>query len=489
MLTKLVKHIILLLSLSILLTACRSATSTSQTPQAAAPMTAMTTSTTATLASATATTKPTTAVTAPATPTAIPTTTPTATKTTSTPRPTDTPEPTNTLQPTMDMSSLETIGLEMVWRSNIDPLDYGYCKKYDPYRDERDPTKTCLVLAMRESGASPEAITFAQLLGGHQYMSTFREMGSVDLATACLPFWPNSGQGCDHYLVNGTPRLIDVARYIWDIDLRAQPFYHYLELRFIERPAILWPVLFKTMEQLPQGGQRFIFQARLARGFYNASGAIGFADVAFDFDKNGQFLGTGILSIPVVPPPFSPDRKIVAQAEAFSVILWEVATRKTLETLKGSDGLILSLAFSPDGMILAGGTLSGTIELWDVATGRELKTIKGNSPVSSITFSPDGKTLAGGGEDGFVRFWEVATGKELKAFYAHKHPVLALAFSPDGKLLVSSSEAAWKEGEVEESAVKLREVVTGRELEVPELPGYVASVVFSPDGRTLAFGG
>lgn len=386
------------------------------------------------------------------------------------------------------MLALKTIGPEMVWHSSIDPLNYDHCEKYDPHRDESNPRKTCLVLTMRESGASTEALAFAQLLEGQQYMSEFLELGIVDLATGCRPFMPNTGQQCYSYLVNGTPQLIDVARHIWDIDLKAQPFYRYLELKFPESPRVWDPMLFKTMEQLPQGGPRFVFQARLARGFCRACGTIGFVDIAFNFDETSRFLGTKILSIPVTAPPFSPDGNIVAKTEARSVILWDVATRQALKTFEGPDSQLLSLAFSPDGKILAGGSVSGTIKLWEVATGKEMQTLNGNGPIPAITFSPDGKILASGEEDGSIRFWEVATGEELNAFRAHKHPVLTVAFSPDGKLLASGSWAAWEDNDVQESAVKLWETATGKELRAPELPGYVVSVVFSPNGKLLATG-
>jgi WD40 repeat protein len=70
---------------------------------------------------------------------------------------------------------------------------------------------------------------------------------------------------------------------------------------------------------------------------------------------------------------------------------------------------VSSVAFSPDGMILASGSFDNTVKLWDVLTGTELCTLKGHSDlVFSLAFSPSGKTLASGGTDSTVKLWVVA---------------------------------------------------------------------------------
>jgi WD40 repeat protein len=75
---------------------------------------------------------------------------------------------------------------------------------------------------------------------------------------------------------------------------------------------------------------------------------------------------------------------------------------------------VISVAFSPDGSILASGSWDNSIKLWDPIRGQELKTFTGHTGgVNSIVFSPDGKLLVSGGFDRTVIVWDVATAKIL----------------------------------------------------------------------------
>jgi hypothetical protein len=101
------------------------------------------------------------------------------------------------------------------------------------------------------------------------------------------------------------------------------------------------------------------------------------------------------------------------------------------------DGQVRLVAFSPDGRIIASGSLDATVKLWDTATGKELRTLIGHtSLVSTLAFSPDGKILASGGVDFAIRTWDVLTGKPLKVLQQHANGVTAVAFTPDGKTIL-----------------------------------------------------
>src|SRR5438067_2900 len=111
------------------------------------------------------------------------------------------------------------------------------------------------------------------------------------------------------------------------------------------------------------------------------------------------------------------------------------AQKPELVVQTGHSNSVNSVAFSPDGKILASGSVYNTVKLWDVTTGAELRTLDSGN-VTSVTFSPDGKTLAIGSFE--LDLWDVATGvkvRELRPLKQHISLVFSVAFSPDGKTL------------------------------------------------------
>jgi WD40 repeat protein len=180
---------------------------------------------------------------------------------------------------------------------------------------------------------------------------------------------------------------------------------------------------------------------------------------------------------------FSPDGRLLASGFLNGGIrIWNVYEGLDALSFQGHLASVNSVAFSPDGEMLASAGRDRIIKLWDVASGDELQSLTGHDDeVSAVTFSPDGQWLASGSYDRTVRIWRAATGHEVQPLLGHTKKVTSALFSPDGKLLASGSS---------DKTVKLWDVMSG--LPVRTLTGNtkgVASLAFSPDGSLLASGG
>ncbi|MFN6535416.1 MAG: NB-ARC domain-containing protein [Nostoc sp. EkiNYC01] len=178
---------------------------------------------------------------------------------------------------------------------------------------------------------------------------------------------------------------------------------------------------------------------------------------------------------------FSPDGKLIATGDTNGEIhLYQVANGEQLLTCKGHNGWIWSVTFSPDGQIIASSCNDQTIKLWDASTGQCLQTLKGYSNgFGLIGFSSDGCIIASGSEDQTVKLWDVTTGQYLRILEGHTNRVSSVAFSPkDDRILASSSD---------DQTVRLWDISTGRCTTILQgHTGWVWSVAFSPDGHTLA---
>ena len=131
----------------------------------------------------------------------------------------------------------------------------------------------------------------------------------------------------------------------------------------------------------------------------------------------------------------SPDGAFLAIG-ASTVELLDVAKRETITTLGYSVNTIPTVAFSPDGTLLAAGSGDGTIKVWNVTSEAEVATLEGHTDrVASLDFSPDGSMLASGSFDRTVKLWNVATWTNgATTLEGHAERIGKVAFVREGKL-------------------------------------------------------
>jgi WD40 repeat protein/DNA-binding MarR family transcriptional regulator len=172
---------------------------------------------------------------------------------------------------------------------------------------------------------------------------------------------------------------------------------------------------------------------------------------------------------------FSPDGQMLAScSEDQTVKLWDMWQGECKKTFKGHSKKIYSVRFSPDEKMLASSGEDRTIKLWNIYTGECLRTLQGHkSQVWSIAFNPNpsSRILISSSDDQTARLWEIDTAECLYILQGYTRGIYSVAFSPDNQILASGSD---------ECSVKLWDLYTEECYPLEGHQGRIRSVAFSP---------
>lgn len=153
---------------------------------------------------------------------------------------------------------------------------------------------------------------------------------------------------------------------------------------------------------------------------------------------------------PVTIVAFNPNgRTVTSGSYSGSLIEWNIYTKRQVGTLRGHSGTVSALTYSDVCVELQGSCVflmasSGDdrrILLWNALTGQQLDEMRHThtATINSLAFSPDGRLLATAGSDFTIRLLDIQRNRELKVLNEHTNFVNIIAFSPSGRLIASGS--------------------------------------------------
>jgi polar amino acid transport system permease protein len=172
----------------------------------------------------------------------------------------------------------------------------------------------------------------------------------------------------------------------------------------------------------------------------------------WDFDTGQAQTALAVEGEPLNDAHVSTDgSRLATIADDGVVRVWDLATGQALQAIGPNEGAKLAVALTADGALVAAGD-GADIQVWDAQTGEPVQKLAGywkdeeaqqgwqghDEPVTTLAFSPDGRILASGSADTTIVFWDMGTGEVESQSEGHWATVTALVFHEQGNAVLSA---------------------------------------------------
>jgi WD40 repeat protein len=192
--------------------------------------------------------------------------------------------------------------------------------------------------------------------------------------------------------------------------------------------------------------------------------------VFLDLSRDGKMLAAGSIN---------------QQTNTFPVLLWDLSVKeKRSKELLGHGAKVTSVAFSPDGDMLATGSMDRTVRLWDPRTGYPIRVLSLASRVFCVAFSRRGHYLAIGLEDGSIKLYDAIENLDGPTLIGHHHPVTSLSFGA-GRVLFSSDNKRLSQPDDPELLFEESSKTTVKEWDVNALTREQTPFRFTQETRSI----
>jgi WD domain, G-beta repeat/TIR domain len=245
-------------------------------------------------------------------------------------------------------------------------------------------------------------------------------------------------------------------------------------------PSALWPADRQGQMIRIAGAVALVLLVAVYGLFFRGSGG-----------EEGRRLTLSGHTGPVSTVAFSPSGTTIAGGSSDkSVMIWDAGSGLLRQTLTGESEAIYALAYEPNGKRIVSAGKDGLIIIRDTDSGQRMMPPIGPKSnyswealpaVLSLAVSPDGSRLAAGYADASIRIWNESNGSLLRQLSGHGDAVTSVAYSPDGKTVISGSA---------DGTVRTWDADSGQPLRTLKArSAQVLAVAIAPDGKRFAAAG